>query len=73
MTRTNYVAAMDAVRKLKEIAAFDLGGSPDDYEIGGEAVFARTNRSRRMSYATAAQRAIELGGEYSGHEVPEDL
>ena len=26
-SRTNYVAAMDAVAKLKEIAAMDLGGS----------------------------------------------
>ncbi|MCZ0955215.1 MAG: molybdopterin-dependent oxidoreductase, partial [Rhodospirillaceae bacterium] len=34
MTRTNYVAAMDALEKLKQIAAMDLGGSPDDYDIG---------------------------------------
>jgi CO/xanthine dehydrogenase Mo-binding subunit len=27
MARTNYVAAMDALTKLKEIAARDLGGS----------------------------------------------
>ncbi len=73
MTRTNYVAAMDALRKLKEIAAIDLGGSPDDYEIGDEAVFARANPSRRMSYRRAATRAIELGGAFSGAEVPEDL
>ncbi len=73
MTRTNYVAAMDAVRKLKEIAAGQLGGSPDDYDIGDESVFARNNPSRSLSYAAAAERAIALGGEYSGHEVPEDI
>ncbi|MEX2584709.1 MAG: molybdopterin cofactor-binding domain-containing protein, partial [Gemmatimonadota bacterium] len=73
MTRTNFVAATDAVRKLKEIAAMDLGGAPEDYEIGGEAVFHRGDPSRRISYAAAAARAIELGGEYSGHTVPEDL
>jgi CO/xanthine dehydrogenase Mo-binding subunit len=73
MTRTNYVAAMDAVRKLKEIASIDLGGSPDDYEIGGETVFQRANPSRRLSYGAAAARAIELGGTFSGHDVPEDL
>jgi CO/xanthine dehydrogenase Mo-binding subunit len=73
MTRTNYVAAMDAVRKLKEIAAIDFGGSPDDYEIGDEAVFARASPSRRMSYRRAAARAIELGGAFSGEDVSEDL
>ena len=36
MSRTNFVAAMDAVAKLKEIAAKDLGGKPDDYEIDGD-------------------------------------
>ena len=73
MTRTNYVAAMDAVQKLKEIAAMDLGGSPSDYEIGNETVFARANPSRRLSYADAARRAVELGGKFSGQEVPDDL
>jgi CO/xanthine dehydrogenase Mo-binding subunit len=73
MSRTNYVAAMDAVAKLKAIAARDLGGSPDDYDIGNMTVFRRGNPSRRLTYAQAAQRAIELGGAFSGHEVPEDL
>lgn len=73
MTRTNYVAAMDAVQKLKEIAAMDLGGSPDDYDIGNEQVFQITDPSKSLSYAAAAQRAIELGGKFSGHELPDDL
>jgi CO/xanthine dehydrogenase Mo-binding subunit len=33
MARTNYVAALDALAKLKEIAALELGGAADDYEI----------------------------------------
>ncbi len=78
MTRAAYVAAIDAVEKLKAIAAIELGGSPEDYEIGGgsasgEAVFARANSSRRISYARAAERAMQLGGRFSGHEVPDDL
>ncbi len=73
MARTNYAAAMDAVAKLKEIAARDLGGSPDDYEIGNHTVFRRGNPSRRISYAAAAQRAIQLGGKFCGEEVAEDL
>jgi CO/xanthine dehydrogenase Mo-binding subunit len=73
MTRTNYVAAMDAVAKLKEIAAMDLGGAPEDYDIGGERVFAKTDSSKGLTYAQAAQRAIELGGKFDGHEVANDL
>ncbi|MCP5145196.1 MAG: xanthine dehydrogenase family protein molybdopterin-binding subunit [Gammaproteobacteria bacterium] len=73
MTRTNYVAATDALNKLKEIAAMDLGGSPDDYDIADEKVVARADNSKSMTYAQAAQRAIELGGKFDGHEVAEDL
>jgi CO/xanthine dehydrogenase Mo-binding subunit len=73
MTRTNYAAAMDAVAKLKEIAAMDLGGAAADYEIGNHTVFARDDASRSMTYAAAAQRAIELGGQFDGHEVADDL
>ncbi len=69
-SRANYASAMDALQKLKEIAARDLGGSPEDYDIGNEAVFARANPSRRLSYAAAAQRAIQYGGRFSGEEVP---
>ena len=64
---------MDAVSKLKEIAATDLGGSPDDYEIGGEKVFAKANPDLHLTYAQAAQRAIELGGKFSGQQAPEDI
>lgn len=73
MSRTNYVAAMDAVAKLKEIAAMDLGGSPEDYDIGGHRVFAKDDESKSLSYADAARRAIELGGKYSGEVAPEDI
>ncbi len=73
MTRTNYAAAMDALQKLKEIAATELGGSASGYDVGDEAVFSRANPSRRMTYAQAARRAIELGGKYSGRVTPEDI
>lgn len=73
MTRTNYVAAMDAVQKLKEIAALDLGGAADDYDIGEERVFRISDPSKNLSYAAAAQRAIEIGNKYSGEEAPEDI
>ncbi len=73
MARTNYVAAQDALAKLKEIAAMELGGAPDDYDIDGERVFAKADSSRGLTYAEAAQRAIELGGKYDGHEPPADV
>ena len=73
MTRANYAGAMDARRKLQEIAARDLGGAPDEYEIGGERVYRRGSPGRGLSYAQAARRAIELGGKYDGHQLPEDI
>jgi CO/xanthine dehydrogenase Mo-binding subunit len=73
MTRATYAGAMDALAKLKEIAAATLGGAADDYDVENETVFAKADRSRSMTYAAAAQRAIELGGRYSGQEVPEDV
>ena len=73
MTRANHAAAMDAKRKLQEIAARDLGGSPDDYEIGGTRVFRRASPGRGLTYAQAASRAIALGGRYDGHELPENI
>ncbi len=71
--RANWVAAEDAIVKLKEIAAADLGGTPDDYEIGGERVFLSSDPDQGMTYAEAAQRAIAMGGKYSGMEYPEDI
>ena len=72
-TRANYAAGLDAKRKLQEIAALDLGGSPDDYEVADERVSRRGNSSRGITFALAAERAIELGGAFDGHEVPDDL
>ncbi len=73
MSRTNYAAAIDALAKLKEIAAMDLGGAPDDYDIEDERVFRTDDPSVGLTYAEAAQRAIELGGAFAGHDIPADL
>ena len=72
-TRTTYAAAMDAVEKLKAIAAMDLGGDSEDYDLGDEKVFRRSDPTVALTYPAAARRAIELGGRYDGHEVPENL
>lgn len=72
-TRANHAAAMDAQRKLQEIAARDLGGAPGDYATGDGRVYRRSNPSTGMTFARAARRAIELGGPYDGHEMADDL
>ena len=72
MTRAAHATANDAKSKLQQIAAKDLGGKPEDYELGGERVF-RKGGGAGMSLAKAAQRAIELGGIYDGHELPKDI
>ncbi len=72
-TRAMYVGAMDAKAKLLEIAAMDLGGTTDDYELKNQSVVSKADASKSITYAAAAQRAIELGGKYSGEEFPEDV
>jgi CO/xanthine dehydrogenase Mo-binding subunit len=73
MTRANMAGAVDARLKLQEIAAKDLGGRPADYTLGNERVYRRDNPSRGITYAQAAQRAIDLGGKYDGHDLPDDI
>ncbi len=70
MTRAAHAAATDAKRKLQELAARTLGGRPESYQVAGGRVF---SGSRGLTFAQAAERAIELGGLYDGHEAPEDV
>jgi xanthine dehydrogenase molybdenum-binding subunit len=72
MTRAAHATATDAIKKLQQIAAKDLGGRPEDYVVANERV-ARRGGGGGMTLARAAQRAIELGGIYDGHEVPKDI
>ena len=66
-------AGQDLIAKMKEIAAMDLGGASEDYEIGGERVYRSDDNSIGLTYAQTAQRAIELGGKFDGTEYPEDI
>jgi CO/xanthine dehydrogenase Mo-binding subunit len=72
MTRAAHAVAMDAKKKLQEIAAKKLGGRPENYEVGNERVF-RKGGGAGMTLAQAAQYAIQLGGIYDGHVVPDDV
>ncbi len=73
MARCYHAAAMDARQKLLDIAAAELGGEASDYDIADEEVFATADTSKKITFATAAQKAIEMGGKYDGHEPPEDI
>src|ERR1700722_9038122 len=71
MTRAAHAAAMEAKKKLQEIAAKKLGGKPEQYQVGNERVFSKSGAN--MTLAQAAKYAIQLGGIYDGHEAPADV
>jgi xanthine dehydrogenase molybdenum-binding subunit len=70
MTRAAHAAGSDAKKKLQEIAAKTFGGNPEAYQVANERV---SGNGRSMTFAQAAQKAIELGGKFDGHELPEDV
>jgi CO/xanthine dehydrogenase Mo-binding subunit len=70
MTRAAHAAATDAKKKLQEIAAKSFGGNPESYQLTKGGI---SGGGRTMTLAQAAQKAIELGGKYDGHELPEDV
>jgi CO/xanthine dehydrogenase Mo-binding subunit len=70
MTRAAHAAATDAIKKLQEIAAKTRGGNPDAYKVADGKV---SGPGGSMTLAQAAQKAIELGGKYDGHELPTDI
>jgi len=72
MTRASHALAVETKLRLQEIAAKSLGGKPEDYGVANERVF-RKGGGAGMSFAQAAQKAIQLGGIYDGHEVNPDV
>ncbi len=72
MTRAAHATAMDARKKLQEIAAKKLGGKPENYEVANERVFQK-GTGTGMTLAQAAKYAIQLGGIYDGHDVSPDV
>jgi xanthine dehydrogenase molybdenum-binding subunit len=69
-TRAAHAAGTDAVKKLQEIAAKVHGGQPAQYTVANERV---SGPGGSMTLAQAAQKAIELGGRFDGHELPSDI
>jgi xanthine dehydrogenase molybdenum-binding subunit len=70
MTRASHALAVQAKKQMQEIAAKALGGSPESYQVANERVF---SGGRSLTFAQLAQKAIELGGIYDGHETLEDI
>jgi CO/xanthine dehydrogenase Mo-binding subunit len=70
MTRAAHAAATDAIKKLQEIAATTRGGNAAAYKVAGGRV---SGPGGSMTLAQAAQKAIELGGKFDGHELPADV
>ncbi len=69
-TRANLAAAEDALRKIRAIAAARMGGSPASYRVDNGRV---SGPGGIMSLGRIAEAAIDLGGEYDGHVLPEDI
>jgi CO/xanthine dehydrogenase Mo-binding subunit len=69
-TRAAHAAGADAVKKLQEIAARTHGGKPEQYTVANERV---SGPGGSITLAQAAQKAIDLGGRYDGHELPDNI
>jgi len=69
-TRAAHAAGADAVKKLQDLAAKVHGGKPEQYTVANERV---SGPGGSMTLAQAAQKAIELGGRFDGHELPDNV
>lgn len=72
MTRAGHAVGLECAQRLKEVAAKTHGGSPEDYVVANLRV-TRKGGGAGMSFAQAAQKAIQLGGIYDGHDVNPDV
>jgi CO/xanthine dehydrogenase Mo-binding subunit len=72
-TRANYAAGQALKRTLQELAAAEMGGAADDYDVGNERVFRKGNPGRAIPFAKAAELAIKRGGKFDGHELPKEI
>src|SRR5262249_34422187 len=69
-TRAAHAAGAKAVAKLQKIAAKVKGGKAEQYTVANERV---SGPGGSLTLAEAAQKAIDLGGEFDGHELPNDI
>lgn len=72
-SRANHAAAVLAKDLLLRLAAMELGGSADDYELRNGGIVSKSDSSKTLTFAAAAKRAMAEGGEFDGSVVPEDI
>jgi CO/xanthine dehydrogenase Mo-binding subunit len=70
MTRAAHAVGTRAVAMIQEVAAKAKGGNPAAYKVADGRV---SGPGGTMTLAQIAEKAIELGGKYDGHEAPEDV
>jgi CO/xanthine dehydrogenase Mo-binding subunit len=70
MTRAAHAVGTRAVKLIQEVAAKSMGGNAESYRVADGKV---SGNGRSMTLAQVAQKAIELGGKFDGHEAPEDV
>ncbi|MEQ1911659.1 MAG: xanthine dehydrogenase family protein molybdopterin-binding subunit [Vicinamibacterales bacterium] len=70
MTRAAHAVGTRAIAMIQEVAAKAKGGSPAAYKVADGKV---NGPGGTLTFAQIAQKAIELGGQYDGHEPPESV
>ena len=72
MTRAAHAVATEGNQEIARDRGEELGGKPEDYVVANERV-TRKGGGAGMTLAQCAQKAIQLGGAYDGHEAPDDV
>ena len=70
MTRAAHAVGTRAVAMIQEVAAKAKGGNPAAYKVADGKV---SGPGGTLTFAQIGQKAIELGGQYDGHEPPESV
>ena len=70
MTRAAHAVGTAAVAQIQQMCAEAWGGSPAAYKVAGGKV---TGNGRTITFTQIANKAIELGGKYDGHEAPQGI
>jgi xanthine dehydrogenase molybdenum-binding subunit len=70
MTRAAHAVGTRAISLIQEVAAKAKGGSAAAYKVADGRV---SGPGGSMTFAQIAEKAVELGGKYDGHEPPEDV
>ena len=73
MTRAAYAAAMDAKKKLQEIAAKKLGGKPEEYEVANERVFRKGGGAGHELWRKPRNTRFNSAASTTATKLPDDI